>query len=204
MTFPEVGGVHEDAFAVGGDDLAEGVDGLLVKAAGVDKIIDDLDLFFDVEDLVGLVAEVLGDGGDGVGLVDGEGDDGGECLVASDERDIGSVEGGDDGDAAAALCLHDLLGQIGGGGVGDRVVDMEEVEVVVGDHVDHGAGKGGFVRGVVEERIGGHADLMVEDVCVEFIEADGLLIGNKMHLVAFVRQALPNSVARTPLPPKVG
>ena len=72
--------------------------------------------------------------------------------------------------------------------MGDRVVDMQEVEVVVGNNVDHRAGKGGFVRGVVEERIGGYADLMIEDVCVEFIEADGLLIGNEMHLVAFVGQ----------------
>jgi hypothetical protein len=29
---------------------------------------------------------------------------------------------------------------------------------------------------------------MVEDVCVELIEADGLLVGNEMHLVALIRQ----------------
>src|SRR5579872_4711001 len=116
--------MQKDAFAVGGDDLSEGVDRLLVEAAGVDKIIDDLDLLFDVEYLVGLVAEVLGDGGDGVGLVDGKGDDGGEGGVASDQGDIGPMEGGDNGDAAAALRLHDLLGHKGGGSMGDGVVNM--------------------------------------------------------------------------------
>ena len=68
-----------------------------MESAGVNEVIDHADLFFDGEGPVGLVAEVLRYGGDGVAMVDGEGDDGGECFVAAYEGDIGAVEGGNDG-----------------------------------------------------------------------------------------------------------
>ena len=38
----------------------------------VDEVADDFDLGGDAEDLAGAVAEIAGDGGDAVGLVDAE------------------------------------------------------------------------------------------------------------------------------------
>ena len=67
-------------------------------------------------------------------------------------------------------------------------MDMQQVKMVVDDDIDHGAGEGGLIGGVIEEGIGGHPDFVIENICIELIEADGLLIGNKMHLVALVRQ----------------
>src|SRR5579859_3728026 len=183
----EVGGMHQDAFAVGGDHPAESVDRFAVKPAGVDKIMNDADLFFNVEGAEGFIAQILRDGRDGVALVDGEGDDRGEGLVAAHEGDVRTVQGRDHRDIAS-LRLDDLLGHIGRGGMGDGVVNMQEVELVVVDDVDHGAGQGRLVGGIVEERVGGDAHLVVKDVRVELVQTHRLLVGDKVNLVAFVGQ----------------
>ena len=72
--------------------------------------------------------------------------------------------------------------------MGDGIVNVEEVELVVVDHVHHGAGKSGLIWGVIKERIGRDPHFVVEDVGVEFIEPDWLLIGDEVYLVAFVGQ----------------
>jgi len=69
-------------------------------------------------------------------------------------------------------------------------MDMQEVELVIVDDIDHGAGQGGFVGGIVEKGIGGDANFVIEDISVELVEAYGLLIGNKMHLMTFIGQGL--------------
>lgn len=187
---PKVGGVHDDAFTIGGDHFAEGVDRFLMKTLSVNEVMNDLDLLLDGEGAIGFVAEILGYRGDGVALIDGEGHHWCKGLVFAYEGDIGSVQGRDDGNIAAGLGLDDLLGQVGGRSVGDGVVHVKQIELVVIDHVDHGAGQGGLVGRVVEEGIGCHADLVIEDVGVELIQPDGLLIRDKVHLVAFVGECL--------------
>src|SRR6185312_5863961 len=188
--FSEVGRVEQNAFAVGGDHPPEGVDGFAVKPAGIDKVINDLDFLFDIEDLVGLVTQVLGDGRDGIRLVDREGDDRREGLVAADQGDIRAVERGDHR-YLAALGLDDLLGHVGGGGVRDRVMDVKQVQMMVDDDVDKGAGQGGFVWRIVEQRVRRDANLVVKNICVELIQPNGLLIGYKVNLVALIGQRFP-------------
>src|SRR6185437_1846335 len=181
--------MKEDAFAIGGDDAAEGVDGLFVKSSCIDEVVDYSYFLLYLEGAEGLVTQVLRDGGDGIALVDGERDHGREGLVAAYEGDVRTVEGRDHGNIAA-LGFHDLFSHIGGGGMRDGVVDMQQIELVIDDHVDHGARQSRLVRRIVEERVGGHAHFVVEDVRIELVETHRLLIGDKMDLVTLVRQGL--------------
>ena len=65
----------------------------------VDEVADDFDLAGDAEGFAGAVAEVGGDGGDAVGLVDAEAGDGEVGAVEADEGDVGAVERGDEGES---------------------------------------------------------------------------------------------------------
>jgi hypothetical protein len=65
---------------------------------------------------------------------------------------------------------------------------MQQIEMLVVDDVHHGAGECGLVGRIVEKRIGGDPHLMIEDIRVELVETHGLLIGDKVYLVAFIRQ----------------
>src|SRR5258708_29463680 len=101
-------------------------------------------------------------------MVDGEGNDGGKGVVFSHKSDIGTVQGGDDGDPSS-LRFHYFLGHISGRGMGDGIVYMEEVQLMVHDHIHHGAGQGCLIGGVVEEGVIGDPDLVIEDIGVEFV-----------------------------------
>ncbi len=98
----------------------------------VDEVADDFDLGLDVEGFAGAVAEVGGDGGDAVGLLDAELGYREVGAVEADEGDVRAVQGGDEGEVAAALRLlaglEHLAGEQSGDGVRDGVVDVEEIE----------------------------------------------------------------------------
>src|SRR5579862_6455589 len=90
--FPEVRRMQEDTFAIRGDDFSEGIDGLAVKPAGVYKIVDDPDIFFNLECPVGLFAEITGNRRNSIALVDGKGYHRRKGLVPPYQGDIGSVQ----------------------------------------------------------------------------------------------------------------
>jgi hypothetical protein len=58
--------------------------------------------------------------------------------------------------------------------VGDRVVDVEEIEGVKLGDLGHAGGEGEIVGRVLEERIVGDRDLVVADVGFAAGEAEGL------------------------------
>src|ERR1700712_1809617 len=68
----------------------------------VDEVADDFDLAGDAEGFAGAVAEVGGDGGDAVRLVDAETGDGEVRAVESYECDVRAVQGGDEGELEAS------------------------------------------------------------------------------------------------------
>ncbi len=78
------------------------VGGVADVDVAVDEVADDFDVGGDAEGFAGAVAEVGGDGGDAVGLLDAEAGDGEVGAVEADEGDVGAVEGGDEGEVAAA------------------------------------------------------------------------------------------------------
>src|SRR5690606_18683004 len=115
----EVGYVHDDLFA----RLREGRPVAAVAVATVelevDEVGDDLDPFGrDPEVFDRLAAQEIGDGGDAVGLVDGEARDRLERGVLADQCDVRAVQGRDEAKIASA---EHLARDPGGRGVGDRV-----------------------------------------------------------------------------------
>ena len=96
----EIGEMHEDGLAVGRPLFEQLGMGLARVEIAVDEIGDDFDGALDVELFEGLLQEVLRDGGDAVGLLDGKFCDGEIAAIAADERDVGAVKSGDEGETA--------------------------------------------------------------------------------------------------------
>ena len=92
--------VHEDGLAVGGPLCALGFVGLAGVEIAIDEIRDDVDGALDVEFFERLREQVIGDGGDAVALLDGKAGDREIAAVAADQRDVGAVQSGDEGQAA--------------------------------------------------------------------------------------------------------
>jgi hypothetical protein len=112
------------------------------------------------------------------------------CIggVAAHECDVGAVQGGDKGYVFAGLLKY-LAGKVSCRGMRYGVVQVQYVELLVYDNVDHGAGQGGFVGGEVEQRISRHLYLVVINIGVEaLLQAHGLLVGDEVNFIAFVGQ----------------
>src|SRR5258708_4633666 len=100
----EVGKVDEQTLVGFGKARAHGGYQLGVADVdvAVDEVADDLDLGVDLEGFAGSVAQIGGDRGDSVGLLDAELCDGQLRAVEADERDVGAVQGGDEGEMESA------------------------------------------------------------------------------------------------------
>ena len=96
----EIGEVHHDGLAIGRPFGA--LLGIVVAAIeiAIDEIGNDFDGPLDVELLDGLFLEVVRDGGDAIGLLDGESRDREKAAVAADQGDVRAVQRGDEGQAA--------------------------------------------------------------------------------------------------------
>lgn len=147
--------------------------------------MNDFDRFGDVEDVDGLLPKLIGDGGHGVGLFDRVFGDAEVRAVDADQGDVGSVEGGDEGERAFALSGHDAAGEHRGDGVGNRIVDVEQVEVVFLGDFRHAGGESQAVRRVLEERVVRDFDLVIDDIRA-VVEADRVGVGDEVDLVAAV------------------
>ena len=135
--------------------------GVALVDVAVDEVADDFDGAGDAEGGFRAVFEVGGDRGDAVRALDAVAGDGEVGAVEADEGDIGAVEGGDEGQADAAAGEH-VAGEQRGDGVGDGVVDVEEIEGVELGDLGHAGGEGEVVGWVLEERVVGDRDLVVE------------------------------------------
>ena len=69
-------------------------------------------------------------------------------------------------------------------------MDVEELQAVLARHLRHLDGQGQVVGRVLEQRIGGHVDLVEADVLLEVGEAEGQAIGDEVHVVAPARELL--------------
>ena len=72
--------------------------------------------------------------------------------------------------------------------MGNGIVHMEQIEVVVDDHVYHGTGEGYLIGWVVEQWIGRHPHLMVKNIRIKNIQSHRLLVRDEMYLMTFVGQ----------------
>jgi hypothetical protein len=72
----------------------------------------------------------------------------------------------------------------------DRVVDVEEVELVLARDLRHLGGQGEVVRWVLEQAVRREVDLVVADVLLELVQAEGQPVGDEVHGVAAARELL--------------
>ena len=153
----------------------------------IDEVADDFDGRVDFEGGEGALAEVLGDGGDAVGDLDAEPGDGEVGAVEAHQGDVGTVEGGDEGDVHAAGGEH-LAGEVRGDGVGDGVMDVQEVERVELGDFGHAGGEGEIVGRMLEERVVEDLDLVEVDVVLAAGEAERLRRGDEVDVMAAGRE----------------
>jgi hypothetical protein len=173
--------VHEDGFAIGGPLGGEAFVGGAIVEIAVDEIGDDFDGALNVELFDGLIEQVARDGGDAVALLDGKAGDGEIAAVAADESDVRAVESGDEWKSARGG--HGAR-QHGANGMGNGVVNVEEVEGFGFENFEHFCGEGESIGWMVEERVGDHFDFVEMDAGIVGIHADGRGVADEMDVVA--------------------
>ena len=187
LYFPEITGVHQYLFTLRGYGFTEMLLVEAAKPAEVDKIIDHFDFLLDLELLTGLLPEVIGNRGYTITLVDTEGYYRSKGPVAAYQSDICAVQCCDYRNVDAFIC-QDLLGQVSDSGMGYSIVDMQEVQFFIFDHIDQLTGEGGIIGGIIEKRILLGVDLMKKHIFLVVREADRTLVGNEVNLVSFCSQ----------------
>ncbi len=123
----------------------------------------------------------MGDGGDAVALLDREFCDGKIAAIATDESDVRPMKRGDEGETARGG--HGTR-EHRADGMGNGVVDVEEVKGFGLEDFEHLGGEGERVRRVIEKRVAGDFDFMKMDVRVVGIHADGRGVADEMDVVA--------------------
>src|SRR5664279_4956622 len=66
------------------------------------------------------------------------------------------------------------------------IMNMQQIQLVIDNHIDHRAGQRSLVRLIIEKRIRRYTHFMIEYICVVFSEPHRLLVSNEMYLVAFI------------------
>src|SRR5713226_646177 len=177
----EIREVHEDGFAIGSPLGGETFVGGAIVEIAVHEVGDDFDGALDVELFDGLIEQIAGDGGDAVALLDGKAGDGKIAAVAADEGDVGAVKSGDEREAPRGghgACKQSAYG------MGNGVVDVEEVEGFGFENFEHFCGEGEGVGRMVEERVGDDFDFVEMDARVVGVHADGRGVADEMDVVA--------------------
>ena len=173
--------MHEDGFTVGSPLCAKGGLWLTRVEIAVHEIGNNFDGALDVELFDGLFEEILGDGGDAVGLLDGKFCDGEITAIAADESDVGAVERSDERQTAGS---GHGTGEKRADGVGNSVVDVKEVERFGFEDFDHFGGESQRIGRVVEKRVAGDFDFVEVDAGVVEIHADGRGVADEVDVVA--------------------
>src|SRR5579863_10075318 len=137
---PEIGKVNQQGF-VGADQVfaGSGANGFIAHRSvniAVYEIGDNSDIASNAEIGESLVFQVLRDAGNAIALLYGKAGDGQITAIKTNEGDVGSVQGGDEGQAPAAGSEH-LAREQRAYGVGNGVMHVEEVEFVEFRHFGH-------------------------------------------------------------------
>src|SRR4029077_6749041 len=173
--------MHEDGLAIGRPLFAQAGLWFAVVEIAIHKIGDYFDGAFDVELFESLIQKVLGDGGDAVALFDGEFCDGQIAAVTADESDVCAMESGDERETTRSG--HGTR-QESADGVGNGVVDVEEVEGFGLEDFEHFCGKSESVGRMIKKRVARDFDLVKMDTGVVGIHPDGRGVADEMDVVS--------------------
>ena len=101
--------------------------------------------------------------------------------IRADQRNIGAVQRGDEREPA--FRREHLLREQRGDGVRNRVVDVQQIEVVGFGHVHHARGQRQAIGRILKQRIVGNLDLVIVNARRAGIEADGIRVGDEVDFV---------------------
>ncbi len=135
--------------------------------------------------------QILRDRGDAVALVDGEARDRQVRRIGADQRDVGAVQGGDVRQTAAfarMIAGQHLPRQHGADRVRNRVVHVQQIEFVDLRDFGHARRQRQIVGRILEQRIARDFHFVIVDVGLRFGQANGLRVGDEVHLVTALRQ----------------
>lgn len=150
------------------------------------EIVDDLDGAVGTEDAMGFLFEETRDGGDGVGTDERVANGRAVAGVPTEEGGVGAVEGGDE--FGATLGREHFEREDRGGGVGDGVVDVKDVEGEVAGDFGHLDGERERVVGVFEEIVVVDNDGVEEDASGVDGDAERAFVTDEMDLVSTARE----------------
>ncbi len=183
---PEVRDVHEGDLSVRGLFWNAG-DRVGVMSRRVHEVIDDVDLFPDGELAVGLIPQICGDRGHGIGLFDGELHDGLEGRTGADQGDVGAMQRGDD---FQVQLRRDLPGQDGGRGKRNGVVDVHDLQLVGAGHLHHLCREGQAVRELLQEGMIVLVHLVVTDAGRQLAQPQRVRVADERNRMAPFCQVL--------------
>ena len=179
---PEVGKVNQQLLPGRGIRRGAGLLVIGMVEIAVDEVGDDADLVRYSKNLDRLPPQVLADRADAVRALDGKLGDRKVGGVGAHQRDIRPVQRGDEGQAA--LRGQHLLRQQRGDGMGDGVVDVQQVEPVGLGHVGHARRQRQAVRRILEERVGGDLHFVVMNARNTGVEANRVGVADEVDFVA--------------------
>ncbi len=178
--------VDEQLFAVG--RIPHGSRFLHIRFVGrdVDEVGDHAHAILHAKNLSRALADEFADAGDAVRLLDGEFGDGKIGAVRTHERNVGSMQRGDERQPAHQ-CQH-LLRQQCRDRVRNRVMHVQQVERVALGHFRHARRQRQAVRRILEQRVIRDFDLVIVDARRPRIEPDGIGVGDEVNIVPAVGQ----------------
>ncbi len=157
----------------------------------VEKIRDHADVVLDAKLPVRVGLEAFGDSRDAVRLLDAEGHGFRIRAVAAEQRDVGAVQRRDDlGHTGATSGRQDLARQIPRGRVRDRVVRVDDLELLVARDLDDLVGERQEVLRFAEQRIGRRFDPVEEQARLVLAEPGRHVAAQDVDAMAARRERL--------------
>jgi len=185
--------VHDDKFA-GSSEFGTGFDAkfrLILREWLVHIAVDEVMHHFDGASYAEVrfrdFLEIAGDAGDSIALLDGVAGNWQVGPVHSYQGDIGAVQRGYKRQMLAALGQH-LARQQRAHGVGNRVVDMEQIEQIVLGYLSHARGESEIVGWKLEEGIIRDGNFVVEDSGFAAGKSKRLRIADEVNFMAESRK----------------
>jgi hypothetical protein len=181
---PEIRQVHQDRLPVRGPFRAQDWIRFAAIKFAVHKIGDHFDGALDVEFLDRALLQIMRDRGDAVGLFDRKFGDWQETPVVSDQGNVGAVQRGDEGQWVRRR--HHAREQ-GVDGMGNRVMDMQQIEAFRLGHLHHFYGQGKRVGRVIEQWITRNLHFMKLNSFVGVRQSDWRRVADEVDFVAAAR-----------------
>jgi hypothetical protein len=179
---PEIGEVQQQLLARRSIMGRAGLGVVRLVSIAVDEVLDHANLVGDAEHVDGLLAQVVADRRDPVGLLYRELGDRVIRPVHAHQGDIRAMQRGDERQPAPGR--EHLLRQHGGNGMRNGIVYVQHVQTVGFAHFRHARRQRQAIRRILEQRVGGDFHFVIVNPRRARIQPDGIGVADEMHLVS--------------------